>query len=129
MFTLKQIDEAHNKVSSGADFPQYIKEIKTLGVTSFETFVKDGHSIYFGIDNFQLIAEPFYKELIIENKSDKKQFIDYLKIHQKGETDFFTFCQHCAETGIEKWRMNLNDMTCTYYDKDKNEVLVEAIPQ
>ncbi len=29
MFTVEQIKAAHSKVKSGADFPSYIKEIKT----------------------------------------------------------------------------------------------------
>lgn len=39
MFTVEQIEQAHGKVKSGADFPKYIQEIKALGVTSFETWV------------------------------------------------------------------------------------------
>lgn len=31
MFTVEQIETAHAKVKSGADFPNYIKEIKELG--------------------------------------------------------------------------------------------------
>ncbi|GGE90147.1 Uncharacterized conserved protein YbcV, DUF1398 family [Chishuiella changwenlii] len=128
MFTIKQIEEAHNKMTSGADFPKYIQEIKQLGVTSFETFVKDGHTIYYSDNDYKTISEPLYNSLVIKNESDKKQFINYLKIHQNGETDFFTFCDHCAETGIEKWIMNLDEMTCTYYNIKNNEILVEEIP-
>ena len=32
MFTAEQIITAHSKVKSGADFPNYIKDIKALGV-------------------------------------------------------------------------------------------------
>lgn len=32
MFTVEQIEEAHSKVKSGTDFPNYIQEIKNLGV-------------------------------------------------------------------------------------------------
>jgi len=38
MFTVEQIESAHGKVKSGADFPNYIQEIKKLGVVSFETW-------------------------------------------------------------------------------------------
>ena len=48
--------------------------------------------------------------------------------HQKGETDYFTYCKHCDETGIGNWLMDLKKMTCTYYDKAGNEILVENIP-
>jgi uncharacterized protein YbcV (DUF1398 family) len=128
MFTVEQIELAHSKIKSGAEFPKYIKEIKEIGVTAFETWVIDSHSKYFGKNNFQTKSNPKYEKLTIANYSDKGKFYQYLKIHQKGETDYFTFCKHCAETGIEKWIVNLNEMTCTYYDKAENEILVEIVP-
>jgi hypothetical protein len=30
MFTIEQIDQAHSKVKSGADFPKYIQDLKNL---------------------------------------------------------------------------------------------------
>ncbi|MGH2666393.1 DUF1398 domain-containing protein [Flavobacterium sp.] len=129
MFTTEQIKAAHSKVRSGADFPNYIQEIKTLGVTAFETWVKDSHTDYSGANNFQTASKSMYEDLIISNSSDKAKFEHYLKIHQQGETDYFTFCKHCAETGIEKWFVSLDKMTCTYYDKAGNKILEEQIPQ
>ena len=32
-----------------------------------------------------------------------------------------------AETGIEKWTVDTNRMTITFYDKAGNEMLIEAI--
>jgi len=52
MFTVEQIKEAHSKVKSGADFPKYIKEIKILVLTAFETRVKDSCTEYFGADGY-----------------------------------------------------------------------------
>jgi uncharacterized protein YbcV (DUF1398 family) len=128
MFTVEQIELAHSKVKSGAEFPKYIQEIKELGVTGFETWVADSHTTYFGKNDFQTKSKPKYEALTIANSSDKDTFGHFLKIHQKGETDYFTFCKHCAETGIEKWIVNLDTMTCTYYDQAKNEILVEVVP-
>ncbi len=129
MFTITQIKEAHSKVKTGADFPKYIREIKALGVTAFETWVTDSHTVYFGTNNFQTASNPMYGPLEIATQSNKMQFKNYLKIHQQGQTDYQTFCRHCAATGIEKWHANLNEMTCTYYDKAGNNVLVENIPK
>jgi len=56
MFTVKQITTAHRKVKSGADFPAYIKEIKQLGVTNYETFVSDGHTHYSGTNDYEITA-------------------------------------------------------------------------
>ena len=128
MFTVEQIEQAHTKVQTGADFPKYIQEIKQMGVIAFETWVSDSHTIYFGKDDYETKSEPQYKELIIAPNSDKEKFCHYLDIHQKGETDYFTFCRHCAETGIEKWFVHLGEMTCIYYDKTHNEILAEKIP-
>lgn len=128
MFTVEDIELAHSKIKSGADFPKYIQEIKKMGVTEFETWVSDSHTNYFGKNEFQTSSKPKYETLAIVNKSDKEQFSHYLKIHQKGETDYFTFCKHCAQTGVEKWIANLSKMTCIYYDVAGNEILIEKVP-
>lgn len=128
MFTIQQIEQAHEKVRSGADFPKYIQEIKNLGVTGFETWVYDSHTEYFGEHDFRIQSTSKYAALLIADDSDKEGFITQLKAHQQGKTDYFTFCQDCAATGIEKWVVRLDAMTCIYYDKKGNEILVEQIP-
>lgn len=128
MFTVAQIEQAHDKVKSGADFPRYIQEIEQMGVTAFETWVNDSHTEYLGHDGYRARSEPQYDKLTIADRIDTEKFGHYLKIHQQGETDYYTFCRHCAETGIEKWFVSLDTMTCAYYDKEGNRILVEAIP-
>jgi uncharacterized protein YbcV (DUF1398 family) len=128
MFTVEQIELAHEKVKSGADFPNYINEIKDFGVLSFETWVKDSHTVYFGKDDFSTKSKSKYDDLQIAESSNKGSFIAQLKDHQQGKTDYFTFCKACADTGIEKWVVNLEAMTCIYYDKVGNEILEEQIP-
>src|SRR5690606_929457 len=113
MFTIKDIELAHSKVKSGADFPKYIQELKILGIQSFETWVKDSHTTYHGLNDFVLQSKPQYQSLIISQQLNKDEFILLLKKHQKGETDYFTFCNDCAKTGILKWVVDLNNYTCT----------------
>jgi len=129
MFTIEIIEQAHEKVKSGADFPKYIKELNKIGVVAFETWVKDSHTKYFGKNDYKISSQPKYSELKISDITNKENFLHNLKIHQSGETNYFTFCKHCAETGIEKWIVRFETMTCTYYDKKGNEILVEKIPQ
>lgn len=127
MFTVEQIHAAHSKVKSGADFPNYMQDLIKLGVISFETFVNDSHSVYFGANNFKTQSEGKYNPLEIATDTNKDQFISDLKLHQKGGTDYMTFCQDCAKSGIEKWIVKTENMTCTYLDKAGNEILVEVI--
>ncbi len=129
MFTVEQIKAAHSKVKSGADFPAYIQDIKKLGVAGYETFVTDGHIDYYGNDAYKTSSMGRYNALEIVGRSNGEQFIADLKAHQQGKTDYATFCQDCAKSGIEKWVVSLDKMTCTYYNKLGNEILVEEIPQ
>ncbi len=128
MFTIQQIQEAHSKVKSGADFPAYIQDLKTLGVQRFTTYVIDSHSEYLGVNNYKTSSTALYADLNIADISNKEQFIHYLKIHQQGQTNYQTFCMHCAETGIEKWVVDINNHSCVYYDKAGHEILAEMIP-
>lgn len=127
-FTIEQIKAAHAKVKSGADFPTYIQDIKQLGVTNYETYVTDGHTNYWGNGDYNASSEPKYAPLQIADVTDAKTFEVELKAHQQGKTDYLTFCSICAETGIEKWAVSIDKMTCTYYDKAGNEILAEQIP-
>lgn len=129
MFTETQIKQAHGKVKSGADFPAYIREIKTLGVTHYIAYVADGHTEYYGANNYQVTTAPKYDTLPIAAICHIEAFKADLKAHQQGLTDYPTFISMCAKFGIEKWVVSIKQGTCTYYDKTDNEVLTEQIPQ
>lgn len=128
MFTLQQIHDAHAKVKSGADFPQYMQDIIDLGVISFETFVSDNHTDYKGKNDFSISSEGFTETLNIADDCNAQQFKSDLKSHQQGQTDYPTFLNDCAKSGIEKWAVLMDQMTCTYFDKKGEAILVEKIP-
>ena len=65
MFSIEQIRAAHSKVKSGADFPAYIKAIKAMGVTHYETFVADGHTEYYGENDFKAVAPGKYEPIFV----------------------------------------------------------------
>ena len=129
MFTIDQIKQVHAKVKSGADFPNYIQDLIKLGVKSYDTFVYNGHSKYLGKENYKIQSEAKYPEIKVAEKSDPVKFKNYLKIHQEGRTDYLTFCNHAAETGVEKWKVDTLEMTCTYLDKSGAIMLIESIPK
>ena len=128
MFTITQIKEAHSKVKSGADFPVYIQDLINLGVQGYDTFVNDGHVEYFGSDNFRATATDTYNNIAIAQSANKERFIEFLVMHQEGQTDYLTFCNHAAQCGIAKWSVNIIEMTCTYFDPFNAPILIEKIP-
>ncbi|HQU83086.1 MAG TPA: DUF1398 family protein [Pyrinomonadaceae bacterium] len=128
MFTIEQINEANSKVKSGADFPRLVQEMIEMGIVANDVYVSDGHAEYFGKDDEKVVSDALYAPLDISNESFSEEFARRLKAHQQGQTDYPTFCRDAAETGVEKWTLDLEKMTCTYYDKAGKEILVEQIP-
>ncbi|WP_028121844.1 DUF1398 domain-containing protein [Epilithonimonas tenax] len=128
MFTLAQIEAAHSKVESGKNFPLFAKKIKEMGVQTFETFVEDGSVIYKGNDDYKVSGVQQYAPILIYGIVNPTKFLEDLRNHQQGNTDFFQFCKDCADSGIFKWLVDLDAKTCTYYDSAGTAVFEEKIP-
>lgn len=128
-FTMDQIKAAHARVKSGSDFPQYIRDLKTLGVQAYDTYVEDGHSDFKGGNGYRIFSPGKYDKLKISDAINTDSFRKGLKEHQEGLSDYPTFCKLCAVCGVEKWTVSIDNMTCTYFDKHGNQLLIENIPQ
>lgn len=128
MFTLDQIKVVQTKVKSGKDFPAYVQDLIRLGVTGYETYVGDGRTIFHGKTGYTEKTGPKHQLLKVEVRSTSARFVEALRIHQEGKTNYETFCRDCAEAGIEKWVVDTCELTCTYYDQSGNVILVESIP-
>jgi uncharacterized protein YbcV (DUF1398 family) len=127
MFTIEQIKEAHSKVKSGADFPNYIQDLIILGVKGYDTFVNDGHVQYYGVNNYTVTSDEKYDLIAIAASANKERFIEFLVMHQDGQTDYLTFCNHAGQCGIARWRVDIIEMACTYFDQSDSEILIEKI--
>ena len=127
MFTLNQIQESHSKFKTGTDFPAYVQSLIRLGVTGFEVYVEDRHAEYYGKNRFSVKEEGKYPSFDIASKADLERFRNILKMHQIGKTNYMTFCEQLANAGIDKWTLNVKKLTCTYYDAQGNEMLVEPV--
>ncbi|WP_288438164.1 DUF1398 family protein [uncultured Chryseobacterium sp.] len=127
-FTIENIKAEHQKVKSGADFPQYIQDIKALGVSHYKAYVSDGNTEYFNNKNESVQTGPKYDVLRISDHVNLEYFKERLKLHQQGGTDYMTFCRDCAENGIKGWTMDLHIMTCTYFDQNDTDLLTERVP-
>ena len=129
MFTVKQIKAAHAQVKSGKDFPAYIQEIKALGLTRYEFFVADGHTIYYGDADENVSAPPIYNTKAISGNAQAQALKQIITEHQQGQSDYLTFCQLVADIGVYKWVVNTQTMLCTYYSLNGENMMAEPIPQ
>ncbi|NDV44604.1 DUF1398 domain-containing protein [Flagellimonas sediminis] len=129
MFTTDQIHEAFSKVKSGADFPQFVQDLKEIGVTHYDNFVSDGRTKYYGSNDFMLEGNPKYPEMKVNETSSSDSLKYAISIHQKGQTDYPTFCKQAADAGVEKWIVHMIEMNVTYLDKKGQKLIVEPIPE
>jgi uncharacterized protein YbcV (DUF1398 family) len=127
MFTLEQIQEAHAKARTGAEFPGHILTLIRLGIRGYCTFVGDGHTVYSG-EETEILSSPRYAALGISDQPDIPGFRKTLSIHQQGQTDYLTFCKQSAAAGVDNWVVDTQAMTCSYFDKNGVSLLVEKIP-
>ncbi len=129
MFTLQQMKAAHAKVKSGADFPAYVHEIKQLGLVHYDFLVKNGQTEYYGANSLKVTGEAIYPEKMISIKSSSIAVRQIIAEHQRGKSDFLTFCQLVADAGVQKWVVDTEAMMCTYYDLTGNNMVAEPIPE
>lgn len=128
MFTIEQIYDAFKKVKSGADFPQFVQDLKSIGVRHYDNFVTDGHTKYYGLNNFSLQGEAKYPSITVNRTSSAEKLKHAIAIHQQGQTDYPTFCLQAAEAGVEKWTTHMIEMTVTYIDQQGSILTMEPIP-
>jgi uncharacterized protein YbcV (DUF1398 family) len=127
MFTKEQIETAHSKVKSGADFPKYVEEIKNFGVKSHEVVLIDGAWIFKGADK-QVVQFQSMECVPVSAQSSQEKFKQILSMHQRGETDYPTFCIQAGESGVERWISDFEHMTVTYLGSNGAIIDVEPIP-
>jgi uncharacterized protein YbcV (DUF1398 family) len=128
MFTKESIVQAQAKVKSGADYPRLVKELKAMGVRSYEHSVADGAVTYFGQGEYKVTIQPAQDPIRVEDAPSVEAFRRSLSIHQQGKTDYPTFCRQAGQAGVAKWTSDLEAMTVTYSDRSGKAILVEAIP-
>lgn len=128
MFTLEQIKAEFAKVRSGADFPALIAGFKQIGIAGYEHHVADGITIYNDGAEGTLTTPAKYNEIPVNTAISLEALKGALAVHQRGDTDYLTFCRQAANAGVAKWVVNTGEMTCTYYGANGAEMLCESIP-
>ncbi|KQR67390.1 DUF1398 domain-containing protein [Pedobacter sp. Leaf176] len=129
MFSIEEIKASESRIKTGADFPKFIKKIKEMGVVRNDVYVSTGLSVYFDNDDYSVQTSPdeYPPSLVINDESSADKLQHALQVHQRGETDYYTFCKQAADAGVEKWIIDLIEMTCTYLDTSQNELVKEKI--
>ncbi len=127
MFTIGQINDLHDRLGNAETLLEYVCALNAIGVETFDSYLVDGHSEFFGKRGHTVIAPPAHEKLSIAEKSDRGYLLKHLHLHEQGKTTYLEMSQGLAESGIEKWTVDTNKRTMIFYDQAGNEMLVERI--
>ena len=127
MLTIEQLDDLHARLGSARTFLQYVLALKALGVERYDSYLADGHSEYFGRDGQAVVSPTVHEALPVAESGQRETFLEHLRRHEQRQTTYLEMSRGLAESGIEKWTVDTNSMTMTFYDKAGGEMLVEQI--
>jgi len=125
--TTQQIDDLHDRLGEMETFSRYVRALKSLGVETYDSYLTDGHSEYFGLDGYTVKSPAAHEKLSIAETSSRDEFLEHLNLHNQHKTTYLEMSKGLAESGIEKWTVDTNRMTLTFYDKAGTEMQIEAI--
>ena len=127
MFTLEQLNEIHDHLGNMEDFSQYVRALKAVGVEKYDSYLADGHSEFFGKSGYKVVSPSVHDTFPISDVSDSEKVQEHLDLHNQGKTSYLEMSKGLADSGVEKWTVDMNTMTFACYDKQGNKLLMEEI--
>lgn len=126
-FTLEQIEKVHNELGNANTLSDYARGLNALGVLSYDSYVTDGHSVYYGKNGYSITSPALHEVYPMAKKSDIASFQEIMRRSQAGKIGYEDMVKGLAHSGIEKWTMDTEKMTFTYTDVSGAKVLIEEL--
>jgi uncharacterized protein YbcV (DUF1398 family) len=127
MFTLEQITDIHDRLGNSDTLGAYLRALRDIGVETYQSYLTDGHSEYFGVDGQQLLGPAFHESFAIAETCDKEQFLRYMQRVEQEGIGYVEMSKALAGNGVEKWTFDTEKLTITYLDKAGNVLLSEKV--
>lgn len=127
MPTLEQIEKIHDELGNARSLSSYLQALRGIGVVSYESFIHDGHSEYLCDDGQTLASESTHEELAISEAVDTGRFLEVLDQSAEEEIGYLDMSKGLAESGVDRWKFDTQEMTMAYLDKAGETLLNEHI--
>jgi len=127
-FTEENVRVIYSRPRTGADFPALIRELKSVGVVSYDHLIETGANIFHGGNGQALTLPRVGPAFPVSRQPNVESLKKIISEHQRGLSDYPTLCRLVGEVGVEKWVCDLLAMTCSYFDKSGSKMHVELIP-
>jgi len=126
--TEADIRAAYAKARTGADCPRLIRDLKALGIVSYEHLLETGSNIFHGTNRQSVSLDQMGPAVPVNPQPNLEWLKKYISMHQRGLTNYPTLCGQAGEAGVAKWTADLLAMTCTYFDNSGIKMHLELIP-
>jgi uncharacterized protein YbcV (DUF1398 family) len=104
-----------------------VRALNSLGVETYDSYFDRRPFRVFRYRWLSVKSPAAHEKLSIAETSRRDEFIEHLNLHNQHATTYLEMAKGLAESGIEKWTVDTNRMTITFYDKAGNEMRIEAI--
>ncbi len=127
MFTLEQTNEIHDRLGNASTLKDYLLALRAIGVLASDSYLTDGHTAHRGADGYEVATAPTHEAFEVAATADKDALVEQLRLHATGVTSYVEMSRGLAEAGVEKWILDAEALTMTYYDRAGNVLLAEPI--
>jgi uncharacterized protein YbcV (DUF1398 family) len=127
MFTFDQIADIHDRLGNKDTLGGYLRALRDIGVETYDSYIADGHSEYYGTDGQRLVGPAVHEPFAIAKTCDKEGFLRYMQQVEQGGVGYVEMSRTLANHGVEKWTFDTEKLTITYLDKAGNVLLDEKV--
>lgn len=78
VFTLEQITDIHDRLGAKETLGDYLRALRGIGVQTYDSYLTDGHSEYFGADGQTLIGRAFHEVIVVAPTSEPEWLRQYM---------------------------------------------------
>lgn len=127
MFTHEQVNDIHDRLGDRGTLGGYLRALRDIGVETYDSYITDGHSEYFGADGQKLVGPAFHETFAIAETCDREEFLQYMQQVEQGGVGYAEMSKALAGHGVERWTFDTEKSTITYLDKAGNVLLGEKV--
>ncbi|MHA4742484.1 DUF1398 domain-containing protein [Dyadobacter sp. MSC1_007] len=115
--------------SAGLPYPQFVKNLKAIGVDNYEVKVKNHKRTYTSVHGDKLIIAGDLPEFECAETFQLEEVKAAIKRNQEGITDYPTFLRELGAAGIHTYVADLTGMKVIYQGPNSEYEYEEMIPE
>lgn len=125
----EELIESAEQRSAGLPYPQFVKNLKAIGIDNYEVKVKNRKRTYTSVNGDKLIIAGDLPEFECAETFELEAVKAAIKRTQEGITDYPTFLREIGGAGIHTYVADLTGMKVIYQGPNSEYEYEEMIPE